>query len=97
MEITKIDIYANQIVSVDELTGESNVLTITSEYDEFLTTFSDTQDLMSINLVHPCKRFMKFYAITESVAASFVEVKYDDLTTEDKGVFDEFVTLIQSK
>ena len=95
--VTKIDIMVDTICCYNELTNEMISYPLTSEYDFFMNEFSDTQELLSVNIYNPIPRIMKFYTIENSIPKSFTELDYVDMTEEQKGIFDTFVELIKSK
>lgn len=86
------DIYA-----YDELTNKKEIYPLTSEYDFFMNEFSDTQELLSVNIYNPIPRIMKFYGIENSIPKSFVELDYVDMTKEQKIIFDTFIEIIKTK
>jgi hypothetical protein len=95
--VTKIDIMVDTIYCYDELTNERVDYPLTAEYDFFMDEFSDTQELLSVNIYNPIPRIMKFYTIENSVPKSFTELDYVDMTEEQKGIFDSFVDIIKAK
>jgi hypothetical protein len=95
--VTKIDIITDTIYCYDELTNERVDYPLTEEYDFFMNEFSDTQDLLSVNIYNPIPRIMKFYTIENSTPKSFTELDYVDMTVEQKATWDSFVTMIKSK
>jgi hypothetical protein len=95
--VTKIDIITDTIYCYDELTNERVDYPLTAEYDFFIDEFSDTQELLSVNIYNPIPRIMKFYGIENSVPKSFTELDYVDMTEEEKATWDAFVTIIKSK
>lgn len=95
--VTKIDIMIDTIYCYDEMTNERIDYPLTSEYDFFMNEFSDTQELLSVNIYNPIPRIMKFYTIENSIPKSFVELDYVDMTEEQKLIFDNFVTMIKTK
>lgn len=95
--VTKIDVMMEIIHCYDELTNERADYPLTSEYDFFMNEFSDTQELLTVNISDPIARIMKFYTIENSIPKSFVELDYLDMTKEQKVIFDSFITLIKSK
>lgn len=95
--VTKIDIMVDTIYCYDELTNERVDYPLTSEYDFFMNEFSDTQELLTVNITDPIARVMKFYTIENSIPKSFTELNYVDMTVEQKADFDAFVTMIKSK
>jgi hypothetical protein len=95
--VTKIDIIIDTIYCYDELINERVDYPLTSEYDFFMNEFSDTQELLTVNISDPIARIMKFYTIENSVPKSFIELDYVDMTEEQKLIFDNFVTMIKSK
>jgi hypothetical protein len=95
--VTKIDIITDTIYCYDEMTNERADYPLTEEYDFFMDEFSDTQDLLSVNIYNPIPRIMKFYTIENSVPKSFTELDYIDMTDEQKAIWDAFVTMIKSK
>jgi hypothetical protein len=95
--VTKIDIMVDTIYCYDELTNERVDYPLTSEYDFFMDEFSDTQDLLTVNITDPIARVMKFYTIENSIPKSFTELDYVDMTEEQKAIWDSFVELIKLK
>jgi glutamine synthetase type III len=95
--VTKIDIMVDTIYCYDELTNERIDYPLTSEYDFFINEFSDTQELLTVNISDPIARVMKFYTIENSVPKSFTELDYVDMTEEQKVIFDAFVEMIKAK
>lgn len=95
--VTKIDIMVDTIYCYDEMTNERIDYPLTSEYDFFMDEFSDTQELLSVNIYNPIPRIMKFYSIENSIPKSFNELDYVDMSLEQKRIFDTFVELIKSK
>jgi hypothetical protein len=95
--VTKIDIIVDTIYCYDEMTNERVDYPLTAEYDFFMDEFSDTQELLSVNIYNPIPRIMKFYGIENSVPKSFTELDYVAMTEEQKGFFNTFVELIKSK
>jgi len=95
--VTKIDIMVDTIYCYDELTNERADYPLTEEYDFFMNEFSDTQDLLTVNISDPIARIMKFYGIENSIPKEFTELDYVDMTVEQKADFDAFVTMIKSK
>jgi len=95
--VTKIDIMGGDIYAYDELTNTKEIYPLTAEYDFFMNEFSDTQELLSVNIYNPIPRIMKFYGIENSIPESFTELDYVDMTAEQKAYFDSFVAIIKSK
>jgi len=95
--VTKIDIIGSQIYAYDELENKKEIYPLIPEYNFFMTAFSDTQELLSVNIYNPIPRVMKFYGIENSVPKSFTELEYIDMTVEQKADFDAFVELIKLK
>lgn len=95
--VSKIDIMVESIFCYDELANTMETLPLTQEYDFFMNTFSDNQDLLTVNIYNPIPRIIKFYGIVDSRPDSFVEINYDTMTISEKESFNNFVTLIKSK
>jgi len=95
--VTKIDIISTEIYAYNELDNTKEIYPLTSEYDFFINEFSDTQELLTVNISDPIARIMKFYTIENSVPKSFTELDYIDMTEEQKVIFDTFVELIKNK
>ena len=95
--VTKIDIIVDTIYCYDEITNERVNYPLTSEYDFFMYEFSDTQELLTVNITDPIARIMKFYTIENSIPKSFTELNYSDMTEEQKVIWDSFVLMIKSK
>jgi hypothetical protein len=94
--VTKIDIIGAEIYAYNELDNTKEIYPLTSEYDFFMNEFSDTQDLLTVNISDPIARVMKFYTIENSVPKSFTELDYVDMTEEEKAIWNAFVTMIKS-
>jgi hypothetical protein len=95
--VTKIDIMGLEIYAYDELGNTKEIYPLTAEYDFFMTAFSDTQELLSVNIYNPIPRIMKFYGIENSIPKEFTELDYVDMTVEQKADFDAFIELIKLK
>lgn len=95
--VTKIDIMGVEIYAYDELTNTKEIYPLTPEYDFFMEAFSDTQELLPVNIYNPIPRIMKFYGIENSIPKEFTELDYVDMTVEQKADFDAFVELIKLK
>jgi hypothetical protein len=95
--VTKIDIIGLEIYAYDELENKKEIYPLTAEYDFFMNEFSDTQELLSVNIYNPIPRIMKFYGIENSIPKEFTELDYVDMTVEQKADFDAFVELIKLK
>lgn len=93
--VTKIDIIEQQIVCYDEQTDEKVIYPLVG-VDAFMNEFSDTQDLLTVNITDPLARLIKFYAISESIPESFIILDYTDMTDEQKVIFNEFIIHIQT-
>ena len=93
--VTKIDIIEQQIVCYNEQTDEKVIYPLVG-VDAFMNEFSDTQDLLTVNITDPLARLIKFYAISESIPESFIILDYTDMTDEQKVIFDEFIIHIQT-
>ena len=93
--VTKIDIIGQEIVCYDEQTDERVIYPLVG-VDAFMNEFSDTQDLLTVNITDPLARLIKFYAISESEPESFIILDYTDMTAEQKVIFDEFIIHIQT-
>lgn len=95
--VSKIDIINAQIYAYDELEDKREIYLVTSEFDFFMNQFSDTQQLLSVNIYNPIPRIMKFYGIENSIPESFIELDFIDMTTKQKEDFDSFVSIIKLK
>jgi hypothetical protein len=95
--VTKIDIMGLEIYAYNELTNTREIYPLTSEYDFFMNEFSDTQELLSVNIYNPIPRIMKFYGIENSIPKEFTELDYVDMTTKQKADFNAFVEMIKLK
>ena len=96
-KVTKIDIMVDTIYCYDEMTNEKVDYPLTSEYDFFINEFSDTQELLTVNISDPIARIMKFYTIENSIPKSFVELDYIEMNKTQKVIFDSFVEIIKTK
>lgn len=92
---TKIDIIKDKIYCYDEETGDKDIHDLTG-FDDFISEFSDTQDLLTVNISSPKARIVKFYLITESIPERFEIIDYSDMTTVQKSLFDNFVTDVRA-
>jgi hypothetical protein len=95
--VTKIDIIGTEIYAYNELTNTKEIYPLTKDYDFFMNEFSDTQDLLTVNISDPIARIMKFYTIENSVPKSFIELDYVDMSEEEKATWNAFVTMIKNK
>jgi len=95
--VTKIDIIGTEIYAYNELDNTKEIYPLTKEYDFFMNEFSDTQELLTVNISDPIARIMKFYTIENSIPKSYTELDYIDMTREQKVIFDTFVEMIKSK
>jgi len=95
--VTKIDIINDNIYCYDELNNTREIYPLTFEYDFFMDEFSDTQDLLTVNVYDPIPRIMKFYNINESIPQSFTELDYVNMTNDEQAIWDLFVEMIKSK
>ena len=86
-----------EIYAYDELENKKEIYPLVPEYDFFMDAFSDTQELLSVNIYNPIPRIMKFYGIENSVPKSFTELDYVDMTEQQQIDFDAFVELIKLK
>jgi hypothetical protein len=96
-DVTKIDIIGQDIFCYNEDNGNREIYPLIEEYDFFMNAFSDTQDLLTVNITVPIARVMKFYTIENSIPESFIELDYADMTEENQGIFNAFVAMIKSK
>jgi hypothetical protein len=94
--VTKIDIISTEIYAYNELDNTKEIYPLTSEYDFFMNEFSDTQDLLTVNISDPIARIMRFYTIENSVPKSFTELDYIEMSKEQKAIFDTFVEMIKT-
>ncbi len=95
--VTKIDIMGLEIYAYDELANKKEIYPLTAEYDFFMNEFSDTQELLSVNIYNPIPRIMKFYGIENSIPKDFTELDYVDMTEQQKKCFDSFFEMIKTK
>jgi len=94
--VSKIDIMIDTIYCYDEMTNERADYPLTSDYDFFINEFSDTQELLSVNIYNPIPRIMKFYGIENSVPKFFTELDYIEMNKTQKVIFDTFVEMIKT-
>jgi len=92
--IEKIDIVGQVIYRYNDLQEQQESIPLTSEYDTFINEFSDTQDLLSINVSQPIKRIMKFYEIKEGIPNSFEELDYLEMTAPQQLILDNFINQV---
>ena len=92
--IEKIDIIGQVIYRYNDLQEQQESTPLTSEYDTFINEFSDTQDLLSINVSQPIKRIMKFYEIKEGIPNSFEELDYLEMTEPQQVILDNFINQV---
>jgi hypothetical protein len=93
MKVGKIDIIEKKDLSVySEDQTYFKVFSINDvDSSLFMETFSDSEDLLSVNINNPFKRIVKFYNINDSVPMNFIEIDYSLMTEEQTNVFDDFV------
>jgi hypothetical protein len=96
MELEKIDLFKDFISTYDIKGEQLKVLSYIPEYDIFINEFSDTQDLLTINISQPIKRILKFYSIDMGIPKSFVELNYFDMTDEQKLIIDNYIVQIKN-
>jgi len=94
--VSKIDIFKaqQQIVCYNELEMTKEMYPLTSDYDFFMEEFSDTEDLLTVNVENPIKRIVKFYNIQDYTPESFTELNYQDMNENQKEILDQFINLI---
>ena len=95
--VTKIDIIKSKIFCYDENSNTKEIYTLTSEYDFFMNEFSDTQDLLTVNIKYPVKRIVKFYEIKESVPQYYIQKLFIDMTETQKNKLNDMIELIKNK
>lgn len=93
--VTKIDIIGQEIFCYCETDNTREIYPLVG-VDAFIAEFSDTQELLTVNIYEPMPRLIRFYSITESIPESFVILEYADMTTKQKKTFDDFVTLMKN-
>jgi|LakMenEpi03Aug12_release.lakeMendotaPanAssembly.Ray.scaffolds.fasta_scaffold2794475_1 hypothetical protein len=93
--VTKIDIIVDTIYCYDELTNERIDYPLTKEYDFFMNEFSDTQELLTVNISDPIARVMKFYNIENSIPKSYTELDYSNMDQQQQKIFNAFVEMIK--
>ena len=93
--VTKIDIIGQEIACYNEETDERVIYPLVG-VDIFINEFSDTQDLLTVNISNPKARLIRFYSITESIPQRFEIIDYTDMTAGQKVIFDEFVNHIKA-
>ena len=94
--LEKIDIIGQVIYMYDKRFQSLGETPLTSEYDAFINEFSDTQDVLTVNISQPLKRIMKFYSIEMAIPKSFEELDYSEMTDEQKVILDNFITQIEN-
>jgi len=87
--IEKIDIIGEQIFTYDENFNAIKTLPLTSDYQVFINEFSNTQNLLTVNISKPIKRIMNYDDNGE-----FIESDYDSMTKSQKTKTDNFITQI---
>jgi hypothetical protein len=87
--IEKIDIIGEQIFTYDENFNAIKTLPLTIDYDVFIKEFSNTQNLLTVNISKPIKRIMNYYDNGE-----FIESDYDAMTKSQKTKTDNFIIQI---
>lgn len=95
--VTKIDVIGKEIFCYNEITGERKIYKIDTTMEVFFNTFANGQDLLTINLINPIKRLIRFYNITDSVPAKIEEIPFANMTVLEKTIFDAFVNMIKLK
>lgn len=94
--IEKIDIIGQIIYKYDNRFQLVGQLMVTSEYDSFINTFSNNQDLLTVNITQPIKRVMRFYKIDMGIPESFDELDYSVMNQNQQNSVDEFIELIKN-
>lgn len=96
-ELEKIDIIGLDIHCYTLDGSYLKLVNMTSEFNEFTSLFSDTEDLLTINITDPIPRLIKFYGIKDSIPKEVIHLNYSDMTEEQKLSWNSFVTLIKFK
>jgi len=94
---TKIDIIKQEIFCYDEINNTMEIHQLDSDCDAFMNAFADTQELLTVNIINPAPRVIKFYGIQASVPDSFVVTEFSDMTDAKKIIFTNFVEMIKAK
>jgi len=94
---TKIDIIKQEIFCYDETNNTREIHQLDSDCDAFMSAFADTQELLTVNIINPTPRVIKFYGIKASVPDSFVVTEFSDMTDAKKIIFTNFVEMIKVK
>lgn len=89
-QLSKIDIMNGNIHCYYEDRTQV-IYAVDSTCNEFLNTFSDTQDLLGINISNPIKRIIKFYEIIDYIPKSSIELDYINMNSEQRSVLDVFI------
>jgi hypothetical protein len=91
--LEKIDIIEKSSISMyNQFMGGLRMFSLSDiDHKEFMTTFSDNEDLLTINITSPIKRIIKFYNINESIPGHFIELDYNEMTNEQKIILDNFI------
>ncbi len=95
MTIEKIDIMEGTVYCYGEKPSDKLSFPLDDSCNALIKVFSDTEELLTINISSPIKRIMKFYKITESVPESYKELPYSDMTFAKKKVLDSFIESVQ--
>ena len=96
-ELEKIDIIGLDIHCYTLDGSYLKLVNMASEFNDFTSLFSDTEDLLTINITDPIPRLIKFYEIKDSIPEEVILLNYSDMTEEQKLTWDSFVTSIKSK
>lgn len=96
MGLEKIDLFREFISTYNVVGTQIKVIYNLSEYSEFINEFSDTQDLLTVNISHPIKRIMKFYSIEMGIPSSFTELNYEDMSDIQKDITDNYIEQIKN-
>jgi hypothetical protein len=94
--IEKIDIIEQVIYKYNDRFQLIGELPLTSDYDSFINTFSNGQDLLTVNITQPIKRVMRFYKIDMGIPESFDELDYSVMDESQQNSVDEFIELIKN-
>lgn len=97
METEKIDIIESEVIAYNTTLSEKKHYKLDYQMFDFMNAFSDTQDLLTVNISNPIKRVMKFYMIKEAIPSSQVELPYSEMSIEQQTIMDNFIAYITNK
>lgn len=95
-QTSRIDVLMGKIYCTNEIDNTKKEANLDSAlYYVFIREFCDSTDLVSINIISPIKRVVKFYGIKAAIPNSWVELPYSTMSSQDKNILDAFINHVK--